>query len=134
MPAGLYPDEIHLEGMTLSLDYRYDTGSPADGVTARIPIAALGQEHAGTSSSEWPVVPGYLSELIEELIRSLPKELRKTFIPIGDAARDADNPPLHSGEGSLYAGLALFLGKPCARRSHSTGFVQARILTPLPPA
>ena len=93
--------EYHSAG----IDYRYDTGSPADGVTVTIPIAALGQVPA--ERFEW-LVPGYLPERIEELVRSsLPKELRKTFIPIGDAARDAAA-ELTFGEGSLYEGLAAF--------------------------
>jgi len=103
----LYPDEIKLDGMTLRLDYRYDTGSPVDGVTVTIPLAALGQVPA--ERFEW-LIPAYLPERIEELIRSLPKELRKTFIPIGDAAKEAAA-TLTFGEGSLYDGLAMFLGK-----------------------
>ncbi|HZK81569.1 MAG TPA: DUF3418 domain-containing protein, partial [Humisphaera sp.] len=96
-PVELFPDEIKLDGMTLHLDYRHDTGSPADGVTVNIPIAALGQVPA--ERFEW-LIPGYLPARIEELIRSLPKELRKTFIPIGDAARDAAA-TLTFGQGSL---------------------------------
>lgn len=106
-PANLYPESIALEGMTLALEYRYDTGSAADGVTATIPIAVLGQVPA--ERFEW-LVPGYLTERIEELVRSLPKELRKTFIPIGDAAREAAA-VLTFGVGSLNDGLAMFLGK-----------------------
>jgi ATP-dependent helicase HrpA len=41
--------------------------------------------------------------------------LRKTFIPINDAARDAAA-ALTFGEGSLYEGLALFLGKRAGLR------------------
>ncbi|HWE95581.1 MAG TPA: DUF3418 domain-containing protein [Tepidisphaeraceae bacterium] len=107
VPAGLYPDEIALDGLKLPLEYRFDTGSPADGMTVTIPIAALGQIPG--ERFEW-LAPGYLPDKIEELIRSLPKELRKSFIPIGDAAREAAA-TLTFGVGSLYDGLALFLGK-----------------------
>ncbi|MDB5292515.1 MAG: hrpA [Phycisphaerales bacterium] len=107
VPAGLYPDEIALEGLKLNVDYRFDTGSPADGMTVNIPIAALSQVPA--ERFEW-LAPGYLPDKIEELIRSLPKDLRKSFIPIGDAAREAAA-ALTYGAGSLYDGLALFLGK-----------------------
>ncbi|HET6248202.1 MAG TPA: DUF3418 domain-containing protein [Tepidisphaeraceae bacterium] len=116
--AGLFPDDIKLEGMTLGLDYRFDTGSPADGVTARVPIAALGQVPG--ERFEW-LVPGYLPELIEELVRSLPKDLRKTFIPIGDTAREAAA-ALTFGEGSLYEGLGLFLGKRAGVRIAADSF------------
>lgn len=106
-PSELYPDELRLPGMSLELDYRHDTGSPLDGVTATIPIAALGQ--APAERFEW-LIPGYLAERIEELIRSLAKETRKSFIPIGDTAREAAA-ALSFGEGSLLEGLSLFLGK-----------------------
>lgn len=107
IPEELYPDEIALEGMTFPLDYRYDTGSPADGMTVTIPIAALGQ--APAERFEW-LAPGYLPQKIEELIRSLPKDVRKGFIPIAQSARDAAA-TLSFGEGSLHEALALFLGK-----------------------
>jgi ATP-dependent helicase HrpA len=118
VPENLYPDQIDLEGMSIALDYRHDTGSPADGVSARIPIAALGQVPA--ERFEW-LVAGYLPELIDELIRSLSKELRKTFIPIGDAARDAAA-ALTFAQGSLYEGLALFLGKRAGIRIPADSF------------
>jgi ATP-dependent helicase HrpA len=102
-----YPDELRVEGLVLPLDYVYDAAHAADGVTATIPLAALGQVPA--AAMEW-LVPGSLREKIDALIRSLPKDLRKNFIPIADTARDAAS-TLSFGHGSLVDALALFLGK-----------------------
>jgi len=118
LSEALYPDEIALEGLKLPLEYRYDTGSPADGITALIPIAALGQVPA--ERFEW-LVPAYLPEKIDELIRSLPKDVRKSFIPIGDTAREAAA-TLTFAQGSMYEALALFLGKKIGTRIPADSF------------
>ena len=102
-----YPDEIRTDGLVLPMDYVYDGAHPADGVTANVPLAALGQVPA--ARMEW-LVPGYLGEKTDALIRSLPKELRKNFIPIADTAREAAA-TLTFGDGSLLDALSLFLGK-----------------------
>jgi ATP-dependent helicase HrpA len=102
-----YPDEIRTDGLALALDYVYDAANAADGVTATVPLAALGQVAA--ARMEW-LIRGYLLEKTDALIRSLPKELRKNFIPIADTARAAAA-TLTFGDGSLLEGLALFLGK-----------------------
>ena len=41
--AELYPDRLDVEGVTVPLQYRFDPGHPADGVTAIVPLAALNQ-------------------------------------------------------------------------------------------
>jgi ATP-dependent helicase HrpA len=71
-------------GSGLPLSYEFAPGEPDDGVTADIPLAALSRvdgEELG-----WQV-PGRREELVTELIRSLPKELRRLFVPAPDTAR-----------------------------------------------
>jgi ATP-dependent helicase HrpA len=102
-----YPDEIAVEGVKLKLEYRFDSASRADGVTAVIPLVALGQVPA--TRFDW-LVPGMLRDKILELIRSLPKPLRTQFIPNADHADAAAN-ELAFGEGSLVDAVALYLGK-----------------------
>ena len=114
----LYPDELRLDGLVLPLDYVYDAANPADGVTAKIPLAALGQVPA--AAMEW-LVPGMLPEKIDALIRALPKELRKNFIPIGETAAEAAR-TLTFGDGSLREALALFLGKKAGIVIHKDAY------------
>ncbi|HEX2176597.1 MAG TPA: ATP-dependent RNA helicase HrpA [Nocardioidaceae bacterium] len=72
--------------LALDLTYVFDPGSDADGVTVHIPVALLNQVE--TRGFDWQV-PGLREELATALIRSLPKQLRRNFIPAPDRARAA---------------------------------------------
>src|SRR5262249_56896142 len=69
----------------LPLSYEFAPGAPEDGVTADIPLAALARVDGDELG--WQV-PGRRVELVTGLIRSLPKELRREFVPAPDVARD----------------------------------------------
>jgi ATP-dependent helicase HrpA len=75
----LYPDSIELAGYRLSLSYRFEPGHVMDGVTMTVPLAALNQ--IDERRCEW-LVPGLLRDKITELIRGLPKGVRKHFVPV----------------------------------------------------
>ncbi len=81
-----YPKELTLHGMTLPLEYRFEPGHRADGVTLVVPAAVIRQISPGRL--DW-LVPGMLEEKLVALIRSLPKSLRKQFVPAPDHARQA---------------------------------------------
>ena len=68
----------------LPLTYEFAPGEPDDGVTVDIPLATLNQVDAAEFG--WQV-PGLRLELVTELIRSLPKQLRTAFVPVPDTAR-----------------------------------------------
>jgi ATP-dependent helicase HrpA len=91
----------------LPLSYEFAPGEPGDGVTADIPLAALAQ----VSGDElgWQV-PGRREELVTELIRSLPKDLRRLFVPAPDTAR-AVVARLGEPHGNLLDALGAELGK-----------------------
>ncbi|QKT02939.1 ATP-dependent RNA helicase HrpA [Ectothiorhodospiraceae bacterium 2226] len=84
--AAAFPDELALGPLVLRLRYRFEPGHPEDGVTVEVPLAALGQLEAG--AFEW-LVPGLLEEKVVALIKSLPKGLRRHFVPAPDFARAA---------------------------------------------
>jgi len=66
------------------LSYEFAPGEADDGVTADITLEELfAWSDAGLS---WQV-PGLRQELVTELIRGLPKDLRRHFIPAPDTAR-----------------------------------------------
>ena len=75
----LYPDSIELAGHRLALSYRFEPGHPMDGVTMTVPLAALNQ--IDERRCEW-LVPGLLRDKITEMVRGLPKGLRKHFVPV----------------------------------------------------
>jgi len=84
--AGDYPDTWHQDGHRLRLSYQFEPGSDADGVTVHIPLAVLNQVEPG--GFDWQV-PGLRHELVTELIRSLPKAVRRNFIPAPNWATSA---------------------------------------------
>ncbi|MEE6259093.1 ATP-dependent RNA helicase HrpA [Plantactinospora sonchi] len=79
-----YPDEWHSEGVALPLTYRFEPGTTTDGVTVDIPLPVLNRVDA--ESFDWQV-PGLREELVIALIRSLPKAVRRNFVPAPDYAR-----------------------------------------------
>ncbi|HEY7116843.1 MAG TPA: DUF3418 domain-containing protein [Tepidisphaeraceae bacterium] len=102
-----FPDFMLVNGTRLPLEYHLDPGDVMDGVTVTIPLAALNQ--MPEEPFEW-LVPGLLREKVLELIRTLPKPLRVNFVPAPDFA-DRAAEALSFGQGSLYEGLAVVLGK-----------------------
>ena len=84
--AQSFPDHLLINGMGLSLSYHFEPGHAHDGVTVDIPLALLNQ--LTQQPFEW-LVPGLLEEKIIALLRSMPKALRKSFVPVPDVARAA---------------------------------------------
>ena len=83
-PATDYPGRWQQGQTHLELRYRFEPGEPDDGVTVVIPAPLL--DHVRPAGFDW-LVPGLRSELATELIRTLPKAIRKTMAP---AQRFAD--------------------------------------------
>lgn len=79
-----FPTQLNLDGLELPLSYRFEPGAADDGVTVTIPLPALNQ--IDPRWLEW-LVPGLLPDRITALIKSLPKQLRKQFVPVPDYAK-----------------------------------------------
>ncbi|PPF78746.1 ATP-dependent RNA helicase HrpA [Subtercola sp. Z020] len=67
----------------LALAYRFEPGSDDDGVTVTVPLALLPRLDAAGFEAQ---VPGFREELVTALIRSLPKAIRRNFVPATDWA------------------------------------------------
>ncbi|HEU5111457.1 MAG TPA: ATP-dependent RNA helicase HrpA, partial [Micromonosporaceae bacterium] len=78
-----FPDSLQQNGLRLPLSYRFEPGERDDGVTVNVPLAVLNQ--VGGDGLPWQV-PGLRAELVTALIRSLPKPLRRNFVPVPDFA------------------------------------------------
>src|SRR5690625_580096 len=83
--SDLFPDVWEQRGVPLQLTYQFEPGTAADGITVHIPITQLDRIEPG--GFDW-LVPGMREELVTELIRSLPKSIRRELVPAPDAARD----------------------------------------------
>ena len=78
------PDSWQDGDLDLPLSYRFEPGAADDGVTVHVPVAVLAR--LGGEQFGWQV-PALREELVTALIRSLPKELRRNFVPAPDTAR-----------------------------------------------
>ena len=78
------PDTWQAADVTLPLTYRFEPGATDDGVTVHVPIDVLAR--LGGDEFAWQV-PALREELVTALIRSLPKDLRRNFVPAPDTAR-----------------------------------------------
>ncbi|WP_281645518.1 ATP-dependent RNA helicase HrpA [Parendozoicomonas sp. Alg238-R29] len=81
-----YPDRLKHEGMELPLTYHFSPGDEDDGVSISVPVSLLQQ--LPKQRLEW-LVPGMLEEKVVALIRSLPKQVRKNFVPVPDYTKAA---------------------------------------------
>jgi ATP-dependent helicase HrpA len=82
--AGDQPDAWHTGDLSLPVSYKFQPGAEDDGITVHVPVEVLAR--LGGDEFAWHV-PALREELITALIRSLPKELRRNFVPAPDTAR-----------------------------------------------
>ncbi len=83
--AAEYPEVWHHGDLALDIGYEYEPGAASDGITIDIPATAL--HRVDRRAFDW-LVPGKREELVRELLRALPKDLRKRFVPRADTARE----------------------------------------------
>ncbi|MEW1909828.1 ATP-dependent RNA helicase HrpA [Kitasatospora sp. NPDC085895] len=81
-----YPDHWHQGALRFRLTYQFEPGSDADGVTVHIPLPVLNQ--VTDEGFDWQI-PGLRAELVTAYIRSLPKAIRRNFVPAPDFAAAA---------------------------------------------
>ena len=105
-----YPDTWRQGDLVLPLTYRFDPGGPLDGVIVHVPLTALNQVTA--DGFDWQI-PGYRRELVGALVRTLPKEVRRSLIPAAEttaAAADRLGPPRGRLVDELAAALSDIAG------------------------
>jgi ATP-dependent helicase HrpA len=79
-----YPNSWQQGALSFPLTYQFEPGADADGVTAHIPVLVLNQ--VTDDGFDWQV-PGLREELVTVLIKSLPKQIRRNFVPAPDHAK-----------------------------------------------
>jgi ATP-dependent helicase HrpA len=79
-----YPDSWRQGRLKFRVTYQFEPGADADGVTVHIPLQVLNQ--VTPEGFDWQI-PGLRQELVTELIRSLPKPIRRTYVPAPDFAK-----------------------------------------------
>ncbi|MET3805717.1 ATP-dependent helicase HrpA [Nakamurella sp. UYEF19] len=111
--ASAYPDTFMAGDVDLGLDYVFEPGRADDGVTVTIPLAVLARIDPAAFEAQ---IPGLRRDLAVALIRSLPKTLRRNFVPAPDFAAAALSQMPDDGVAALSSALA-------ARLTAMTGIV-----------
>ncbi|TKA11305.1 ATP-dependent RNA helicase HrpA [Actinacidiphila oryziradicis] len=79
-----YPDSWRQGKLKFRVTYQFEPGADADGVTVHIPLQVLNQVTA--DGFDWQI-PGLREEVVTELIRSLPKPIRRHYVPAPNYAK-----------------------------------------------
>jgi ATP-dependent helicase HrpA len=82
--AERFPPYLPLGEVRLAVKYRFEPGAPDDGMTVVVPLHLLNALDPAQLS--W-LAPGFVQDKAAALIKSLPKALRRNFVPAPDFAR-----------------------------------------------
>jgi len=98
---GQFPETWQTGDLEISLDYEFDQTATNDGVTLTVPVSLL--DRIDAQRYDWNV-PGLREELVTSLLRSMPKQARKAFVPIPDTVALV-LPSLAGEDGSVIEAL-----------------------------
>ncbi|KES03482.1 ATP-dependent helicase [Streptomyces toyocaensis] len=79
-----YPDVWRQGPLKFRVTYQFEPGADADGVTVHIPLQVLNQ--VTDEGFDWQI-PGLREDVVTELIRSLPKPIRRNYVPAPNYAK-----------------------------------------------
>ena len=76
-----FPENTRVQSLSVAVDYRFAPGESQDGANLKVPLLALPML---TRARVDAAIPGLAAPRIEALLRSLPKEARRSLIPIAE--------------------------------------------------
>ncbi|MFH9819439.1 ATP-dependent RNA helicase HrpA [Streptomyces sp. NPDC017230] len=79
-----YPDSWRQGPLKFRVTYQFEPGADADGVTVHVPLQVLNQ--VTDEGFDWQI-PGLREQVVTELIRSLPKPIRRHYVPAPNYAQ-----------------------------------------------
>ncbi|WP_345962976.1 ATP-dependent RNA helicase HrpA [Streptomyces sp. BRB040] len=79
-----YPDSWRQGPLKFRVTYQFEPGADADGVTVHVPLQVLNQ--VTDEGFDWQI-PGLREQVVTELIRSLPKPVRRNYVPAPNYAQ-----------------------------------------------
>ena len=103
-----YPKYFPLGDARLPLHYRFEPGAADDGVTLEVPLHLLNALDPARLS--W-LAPGFVADKASALIRSLPKAMRRNYVPAPDFGRAFFEAFPKPTADDIRGGLARFLSK-----------------------
>lgn len=121
-----FPERVQVGVLTFDVEYRFAPGEAGDGATLSVPPAALPLLDRTALAA---AIPGLAGPRVEALMRSLPKEARRSLIPIGETAAAYLAAGGCADAGPLSAWIRSQRGVPAALIRFDPGAVPAH-LTP----
>ena len=119
-----FPPYLTLGNAKLAVKYRFEPGAPDDGMTVAVPLHLLNALDPARLS--W-LAPGFVADKAAGLIKSLPKILRRNFVPAPDFARAFFEAHAQPSADSLVGELARFLRKLSGVELAATDFDEAAL-------
>jgi len=118
-----FPNELEWRGMVFPLSYHFEPNHPDDGVSIHVPMSVLHQ--VPELRLEW-LVPGMLREKCINLVKSLPKSLRKNFVPVPDVVDRALSVMTPENK-ALTEALGLQLKRQTGIEIHADAWLETRV-------
>lgn len=122
--ADRYPKYFALGEARLALHYRFEPGAADDGVTLEVPLHLLNALDPARLS--W-LAPGFVADKAAALIRSLPKALRRNYVPAPDFARAFHEAFPQPSADDVRGELARFLSQATGARVAALDFDEAAL-------
>jgi ATP-dependent helicase HrpA len=122
--AARFPPFLPLGEARLAVTYRFEPGAPDDGMTVIVPLHLLNALDPARLS--W-LAPGFAADKAVALIKSLPKALRRNFVPAPDFARAFVEAFPQPSADSIEGELARFLHRLTGVAFAATDFDPAAI-------
>src|SRR5690606_38020661 len=104
----LYPKYFALGDARLPLHYKFEPGAADDGVTLEVPLPLLNALDPARLS--W-LAPGFVADKAAGLIRTLPKAMRRNYVPAPDFGRAFAEAFAQATADSIAGELARFLSR-----------------------
>ena len=120
----LYPKYFPLGDARLPLHYRFEPGAADDGVTLDVPLPLLNALDPARLS--W-LAPGFVADKAAGLIRSLPKAMRRNYVPAPDFGRAFFEAFPKPSADALPGELARFLSRATGVQVSALDFDEAAL-------
>ena len=122
--AERFPKYLPLGDVRLAVSYRFEPGAPDDGMTVAVPLHLLNALDATRLS--W-LAPGFIVDKATASIKSLPKIMRRNFVPAPDFSRAFAEAFPQADADSFEGALARFLKKLTGAEVSTVDFDSAGI-------
>lgn len=119
-----FPPYLSLGNVRLAVKYRFEPGSSDDGMTLAVPLHLLNA--LDPVRLTW-LAPGFVADKAAALIKTLPKTIRRNFVPAPDFARAFHEAHQQPSADSMTGELARFLHRLGGVAVAATDFDEAAL-------